>query len=317
VEDQCYLYIEKNVATLNVNSGAKNATIGIDYYAKVTEANVDAAIELYGRGDIGTLYLNASNCTISRGLDIGKTTKASGVKGTSYTYDDWYWGDAYKTYCTDHGVYDYCDWEYWYGDGWCPFHERYDDCWWDYGYGAGYTPAAKTYSVSVSGTGLSCSTSKVNANAKLGSLTLNTTSSDYDLTTAEITNISIGGSVLDESKYDLSNGTITFTDDVTATGTIVITASVKKVQYSVTVTATTANVTAKVGSETLSGTSPYAVDTGSTLVLTFTSDAQTVTVTDGNDNAINFTNSGNNYTITLKITGNLTVKITETSAVES
>jgi hypothetical protein len=57
VDDQCYLYIEKNVATLNVNSGAKNAIIGIDYSAKVTEANVDAAIDLYGRGDIGTLYL--------------------------------------------------------------------------------------------------------------------------------------------------------------------------------------------------------------------------------------------------------------------
>jgi uncharacterized protein YjdB len=150
VEDQCYLYIEKNVATLNVNSGAKNATIGIDYYAKVTEANVDAAIDLYGRGDITTLYLNASNCTISRSLDIAKTTKASGVKGTSYTYNDWYWGDAYKTYCMDHGVYDYCDWDYWYGDGWCPIHEKYDNCDWYYGYGYGYGDASPITNTAVS-----------------------------------------------------------------------------------------------------------------------------------------------------------------------
>jgi hypothetical protein len=308
VEDQCYLYIEKNVATLNVNSGAKNATIGIDYYAKVTEANVDAAIDLYGRGDIGTLNLNASNCTISRGLDITKTSKASGVKGTSYTYNDWYWGDAYKTYCTDHGVYDYCDWEYWYGDGWCPFHERYDDCWWDYGYGA-YTPAAKTYSVSVKGTGLSCSTASVNASQTLSDLQL-TVANNYNLNSVEIT---MGGTTVAPEKYKLDGGKITFNEPLTVTGNIVVTGKTTVKEFTVTVV----NNTGKDGVQiTISGVT---ASSGSTEVEYGKSFS--MTVTKPSDGTLNFSagdpnlnSNGDAYTVTLSsVTEATTITITFTS----
>jgi hypothetical protein len=298
VDDQCYLYIEKNVATLNVNSGAKNAIIGIDYYAKVTEANVDAAIDLYGRGDIGTLYLNASNCTISRGLDISKTTKASGVKGTSYTYNDWYWNDAaYKTYCSTHGAYDYCDWVYWYGDGWCPIHEKWDDGCWYYGYGPdgywygapdgmppeGFGPGAPgdapngmpgmPASVSVSasdGLTYSGTGATIAPNTKLsavGAVSL-TAKDGYDINKLSVT-VKMGNTTLTKgTDYDVSStGVITFKGDKIVSGNISITASIEKKDVTIAI-ANNAGATVTVnGSNVVDSTS---VDYGDGLTVKIT-----------------------------------------------
>lgn len=124
LESRCYLHVQADVDELTVKSGAKNATIEIAYGAEADEVELNAAVELYGRGDINKLYINASNCTISRALDIGKTTKASGVKGTSYSYDDYYgysWIDD-DGWCYKHNCYYWqsgctCDVYDWYYDG--------------------------------------------------------------------------------------------------------------------------------------------------------------------------------------------------------
>jgi hypothetical protein len=152
-------------------------------------------------------------------------------------------------------VYDYCDWEYWYGDGWCPFHERYDDCWWDYGYGGPGSNVPDTpLSVSVSASdGLTYSGNggTIKPNTKLsevGNVTL-TAKDGYDIKTLDVT-VKMGNTTLTpDTDYTVSEaGVITFKGDKVVSGTISISAKVEKEDVKVTISKQPDNVTVKVGS---------------------------------------------------------------------
>ena len=108
ISSRAYVHISSDVGTLTVEEDASYASVEITKSANVEEVNLEAThVTLYGSGDIEQLNIDASYCTISKYLDIEDTDKASGVKGTSYSYvyddddddnddddDDW-WYDYY------------------------------------------------------------------------------------------------------------------------------------------------------------------------------------------------------------------------------
>ena len=133
IESRAYVHISSDVETLTVEEDAEYASVEITSSANIEEVNLEAKyVTLYGSGDIEQLNIDASYCTISRYLDIEDTDKASGVKGTSYSYirddDD-----------------DDDDWDDWDDDYWW----RYDD---QYGRGPENEPAPiEMYTVTVDG----------------------------------------------------------------------------------------------------------------------------------------------------------------------